>query len=54
MPWPLHMATGLALSLALASLMRYALELPLQKLRSRFRHVPERDPTAADGHGLVS
>jgi peptidoglycan/LPS O-acetylase OafA/YrhL len=41
-------------SLAFATLMRYTLELPLQKLRARFRRVPELDPTAADGHGLVS
>ncbi len=42
------------LSVAFASLMRYAVELPLQRLRGRFRRVPERDATAADGHGLVS
>jgi peptidoglycan/LPS O-acetylase OafA/YrhL len=42
------------LSVAFATLMRYTLELPLQTLRARFRRVPEADPTAADGHGLVS
>lgn len=42
------------LSIAFATLMRYTLELPLQRLRARFRRVPEADPTAADGHGLVS
>jgi len=45
---------GLALAIAFASLMRYSVELPLQRLRNRFRRVPELDPTAADGHGLVS
>ena len=42
------------ISIALATAMRYALELPLQRLRARFRRVPEADSTAADGHGLVS
>ena len=54
MSWPARMALGLVLSVAFASAMRYAVELPLQRLRGRFRRVPERDPTAADGHGLVS
>ena len=45
---------GLALAIGFASLMRYSVELPLQKLRGRFRRVRELDPTAADGHGLVS
>ena len=54
MRWPLRMGLGLALSVVFASAMRYAVELPLQRLRGRFRRVPERDPTAADGHGLVS
>ena len=56
--FPNHiLATALAsfaVSLAVASILRYTLELPLQKLRARFRHVPEADPTAADHHGLVS
>jgi peptidoglycan/LPS O-acetylase OafA/YrhL len=43
-----------AISLVFATAMRYALELPLQRLRARFRRVPEADSTAADGHGLVS
>ena len=42
------------ISIALATAMRYALELPLQRLRARFRRVPEADSTSADGHGLVS
>jgi len=45
---------GLALSVAFATLTRYLLELPLQRLRARFRRVPEADPTAADHHGLIS
>ncbi len=45
---------GLLLALGFATLMRYSIELPLQRLRARFRHVAELDPTAADGHGLVS
>ena len=45
---------GLALSVAFATLTRYLLELPLQRLRARFRRVPEADPTAADHHELVS
>jgi peptidoglycan/LPS O-acetylase OafA/YrhL len=45
---------GLVLAVGFASLMRYSVELPLQRLRGRFRRVPELDPTAADGHGLVS
>jgi peptidoglycan/LPS O-acetylase OafA/YrhL len=45
---------GLAISVAFATIMRYTLELPLQRLRARFRRVPEADPTAADHHGLVS
>jgi len=45
---------GLVLSAVFATLTRYLLELPLQRLRARFRRVPEADPTAADHHGLVS
>jgi len=45
---------GFALSVVFATLTRYLLELPLQRLRARFRRVPEADPTAADHHGLVS
>jgi peptidoglycan/LPS O-acetylase OafA/YrhL len=42
------------ISLAFATLMRYIVELPLQRLRARFRRVPEADLSAADGRGLVS
>jgi peptidoglycan/LPS O-acetylase OafA/YrhL len=42
------------ISVAFATLMRYTLELPLQALRARFRHVPEADPNAPDGHGLIA
>jgi peptidoglycan/LPS O-acetylase OafA/YrhL len=45
---------GLAISVVFATITRYALELPLQRLRGRFRRVPEADPTAADHHGLIS
>jgi peptidoglycan/LPS O-acetylase OafA/YrhL len=54
MSWPWRLGLGLVLSVAFASAMRYAVELPLQRLRARFRRVPELDPTAPDGHGLVS
>jgi len=54
LPWAARMPATFALSLAFATVMRYAVELPLQNLRKRFRRVPESDPTAADGHGLVS
>jgi len=53
-PWPVKLVVELAISVAFASLMRYTVELPLQRLRGRFRRVPERDTTAADGHGLIS
>ena len=55
-PQRLYLSAPLALLLAVlfATLMRYTVELPLQRLRSRFRRVPERDPAAADGHGLIS
>jgi len=43
-----------AISVAFATVIRYSLELPLQRLRARFRRVPEKDPRAPDGHGLVS
>jgi peptidoglycan/LPS O-acetylase OafA/YrhL len=43
-----------AISVAFATVIRYSLELPLQRLRARFRRVPEGDPRAPDGHGLVS
>ncbi len=45
---------GLALAILYGTAMRYAVELPLQRLRARFRHVPEADPGAPDGHGLIS
>ncbi len=45
---------GFTVAVLFATLVRYSLELPLQRLRSRFRRVPEADPTAADHHGLVS
>lgn len=45
---------GLALAILYGTVMRYAVELPLQGLRARFRHVPEADPGAPDGHGLIS
>jgi len=45
---------GFVISVAFATVMRYTLELPLQRLRARFRRVPEGDPRAPDGHGLVS
>ena len=43
-----------AISVAFATVIRYSLELHLQRLRARFRRVPEKDPRAPDGHGLVS
>ena len=43
-----------AIAVAFATAIRYTLELPLQRLRARFRTVPEADFTPADGHGLVS
>jgi peptidoglycan/LPS O-acetylase OafA/YrhL len=43
-----------AIAIAFATTTRYTLELPLQRLRARFRRVPEADSTSADGHGLVS
>jgi peptidoglycan/LPS O-acetylase OafA/YrhL len=46
-PW------AFVLSLAFATALRYTLELPLQRLRARFRRVPS-DPTAADHHGLLN
>ena len=52
--WVPRILIGFLLSLGFATAMRYAVELPLQRLRSRFRHVPESDATAADGHGLIS
>lgn len=45
---------GLALAILYGVLMRHTVELPLQTLRARFRHVPEADPGASDGHGLIS
>lgn len=51
--WLMLLAT-LMLTLAFATLMRYAVELPLQRWRAKFRHVPEHDRGAADGHGLIS
>ena len=42
------------IAVTFATLLRYTLELPLQRLRARFRRVPEADSAAADGHGLVS
>ncbi len=55
-PGRVFLSAPLALLLAIlfATAMRYTVELPLQRLRARFRKVPERDLTAADGHGLVS
>jgi peptidoglycan/LPS O-acetylase OafA/YrhL len=50
----LSSSTCFLLALAFATLTRYTLELPLQRLRARFRHVPEADPTAPDGHGLIA
>jgi peptidoglycan/LPS O-acetylase OafA/YrhL len=50
----IHVLGGLALAMAYAIVMRYTLELPLQRIRARFRRVPENDPTAPDGHGLIS
>jgi len=41
----LSSSTGFLLALAFATLTRYTLELPIQRLRARFRHVPEDDPT---------
>lgn len=42
--WPDHFALtgplGFALSIAFATVLRYTLELPLQRLRSRLRHTP--------------
>jgi peptidoglycan/LPS O-acetylase OafA/YrhL len=52
--WLPKASLGLAGSLLFATAMRYTVELPLQSLRARFRHVPERDLTAQDGHGLIS
>ena len=52
--WLPKVTLGLAGSLLFATAMRYGVELPLQTLRARFRHVPERDLTAQDGHGLIS
>lgn len=51
--WVLLLLT-LAVTVAFATLMRYTVELPLQRLRARFRRVPEHDRGAADGHGLIS
>ncbi len=45
---------GLAIAILYGTVHRYTVELPLQTLRARFRHVPEADPTAADAHGLIS
>ncbi len=45
---------GLAIAILYGTVLRYTVELPLQTLRARFRHVPEADPTAADAHGLIS
>ncbi len=45
---------GFVLAVAFATVMRYVLELPLQSLRARFRRVPEADPGAPDGHGLIA
>ena len=39
------------IAVAFATAMRYSLELPLQRLRARFRRVPESAPTAAAGTG---
>ena len=41
---------ALALALGYSVLMRYVLELPLQNLRARFRHVPEGDESKAHAH----
>lgn len=42
--WPNHFALtgpfGFAIAIAFATLLRYTLELPLQRLRSRLRHTP--------------
>jgi peptidoglycan/LPS O-acetylase OafA/YrhL len=43
-----------SIAIAFASVIRYTVELPLQHLRARFRRVPEADPKAPDGHGLIS
>jgi len=43
-----------AIAVAFATTTRYTLELPLQRLRARFRRVLEADSTSADGRGLVS
>jgi peptidoglycan/LPS O-acetylase OafA/YrhL len=52
---PLYeMLLTLALTLAFATLVRYTIELPLQRWRARFRHIPEHDRGAADHHGLIS
>ena len=45
---------GLALAILYGTVMRYTVELPLQGVRARFRHVAEADPGAPDGHGLIS
>ncbi len=45
---------GFVLAVVYGVGMRYSVELPLQTLRARFRHVPEADPRAPDGHGLIS
>ena len=47
-PWVPTLAFGL--SMVYAVIMRYALELPLQNLRARFRHVPEGDESKAKAH----
>jgi peptidoglycan/LPS O-acetylase OafA/YrhL len=54
MHWLPRLLLGFTLSLAFATVMRYGVELPLQRLRGHFRHVPESDPTATDGHGLIA
>ena len=51
---PVRLLVCFCIAIAFATLMRYTVELPLQRLRGRFRRVPERDTTAADGHGLIS
>jgi peptidoglycan/LPS O-acetylase OafA/YrhL len=56
--WPnrltLTAPLGFILCIAFATLIRYTLELPLQRLRARLRRLPESDPTAPDHHGLIS
>jgi peptidoglycan/LPS O-acetylase OafA/YrhL len=55
--WPSHfLLTGpvaFILSIAFATLVRYALELPLQRLRSRLRHIPATVPAAQQSSRIL-